>query len=57
MNQETKKWWASKSVWTAVVTVGVTIAKFYGAPIPVEIYGLLGALGLYSLRTADKPIA
>ncbi len=61
-NLETKKWYQSKTLWTALVAA---LLGVYGAigtvthlpGIPEWIYTLLGALGLYGLRTAEKPIA
>ncbi len=58
---DTKQWYESKTIWTAVIGALVGI---YGAissvhplpPIPSWIYSLLGAAGLYGLRTADTKI-
>lgn len=59
---ETKPWYQSKTIWTAVVggLLGV-----YGAisaihplpPVPSWVLTLLGSLGLYGLRTANTNIA
>lgn len=60
---ETKKWFQSKTIWTAVVTGVVGILQAVGTAtghpinIPTWVYDVLGAIGLYSLRTGDKPIA
>jgi hypothetical protein len=56
METQKKAWWMSKAIWTAVTTVAVGVARYYGVPIPAEVYALLGAVGLYSLRVGDKPI-
>lgn len=60
-NMETKNWYQSKGIWTAIIggLVGV-----YGAistihplpPIPQWVMTLLASMGLYSLRTADTKI-
>jgi hypothetical protein len=59
---DTKKWYQSKTIWTAVVTGIVGIVQAVGTAtghninIPTWVYDVLGAVGLYSLRTGDKPI-
>jgi hypothetical protein len=60
-NLENKKWYQSKTIWVAVVTAVLGLYTAIGAvvhlpPIPEWIYTLLAALGLYGLRTAEKPI-
>lgn len=58
---DTKPWYMSKGIWTAIVTgivgtyqaVSLTHAL---PPIPPFVFTLLGAMGLYALRTADKNI-
>lgn len=59
---ETKVWWQSKTLWTAIITVIITaynaIAPGQRWPtIPDAVYALLGAFGLYGLRTANTTIA
>ena len=59
---ETKKWYASKTLWTAIITVLVTayngVAPGQDWPaIPEAVYALLGAFGLYSLRVANTTIS
>lgn len=60
---ETKKWWQSRTLWIAVVTTlltGVeTIGPAVGHPIkiPPVVYQVLTAMGLYTARTAEKPIS
>lgn len=58
---ETKKWYVSKGVWTAIVTglmgIYVTIQSAAGLPaVPEWIFAILGGLGLYSRVVADKKI-
>lgn len=57
----TKKWWASKGVWTAVITVliaayGSAAVQFNLPHIPEWIFTLLGAASLYSRTTATDKI-
>jgi len=59
---ENKKWFQSKTVWTAVVggllSIYTAIGTIHPLPvIPEWIYTLLGAIGLYGLRTADSKIS
>ena len=60
---DTKKWYLSKTLWAAILYVVVggieTISSSIGTPItiPQLIKELLIGLGLYGLRTAQKPIA
>ena len=60
---DSKKWFQSKSVWTAILGVLIgaiqPISAAVGHPIvvPSWILEVLGGMGLYSLRTGDKPIA
>lgn len=63
MNEvKVKPWWTSKTLWAAVVTVLVTVYNAVadsqpGWPaIPEQIYALLGAVGLYGIRTASTTI-
>ena len=59
---ESKNWYKSKTIWAAVVggilgivqAVGVAIG--HPIVIPVYVYEILGALGLYGLRTSDTTI-
>lgn len=58
---ETKKWYTSKTVWTAVIggLVGLygAISSVHPLPaIPAWVYTVLGSMGLYGLRTADTKI-
>lgn len=58
---DTKTWYQSKTIWTAIVGALVGI---YGAistvhplpPIPTWVYTILGSMGLVGLRTADTKI-
>lgn len=60
---ETKNWYQSKGVWTAIIGVILgavqPISSAFGHPItiPVWVFELLGGMGLYTLRVGDKPIA
>lgn len=58
---DTKPWFQSKTIWTAVVAglLGLygAISSVHPLPlIPSWIYTLLSAVGLYGLRTADTKI-
>lgn len=58
---ETKAWYQSKTLWTAVVAglVGVygAVSQVHPLPaIPQWVLTLLAAMGLYGLRTADTKI-
>jgi len=59
---ETKKWYTSKSLWTAIIAGALGIAQAFGQAtghpivIPSWVYEILASVGLYSLRVADKPI-
>ncbi len=63
----TKKWYASKGVWTGIVTalfgiyaiVGQVAAAQFGhplPPVPPLVLTLLGAFGIYARATADAKI-
>lgn len=60
---DTKKWFQSKAVWTAIlgVLLGAVqpISSAFGHPIvvPAWVLEVLAGMGVYSLRTGDKPIA
>ena len=60
---ETKKWFKSKTLWCALVTsiLGAVqpMSTALGHPIsiPPWVLEVLGGLGLWGLRTGDKPIA
>lgn len=64
---DTKKWYQSKGVLTGIVTVLITayegtrgmIAPQFGwdlPEIPVFVYTVLGALGIYARKVASKKI-
>ena len=60
-NMETKDWYKSKGIWTAVVSGVIGLYQAVSLvhplpPIPTFVFTLLGAMGLYSLRTADAKI-
>ncbi len=55
---ETKPWYQSKTMWTAVIAALVGVYQAIGTihplpAIPDWIYSLLGAAGLVGLRTAN----
>jgi hypothetical protein len=58
-----KKWYQSKAIWAAVITAllggiqGVSQALGHPITVPNWVIDILIGLGLYGLRTADKPIA
>ncbi len=60
---ETKKWYQSKAVWSALVTALLgaiqPVSAAFGHPIavPLWIIEVLAGLGIYGIRTADKPVA
>lgn len=54
---ESKKWFLSKTIWVGVVAVLLaaysTAAVQFGLPaIPEWVFGILGALGIYTRSTA-----
>ena len=49
-----KKWYKSKTVWTAIVGAILAILTALEIPVPEYVFGVLGAFGLYSLRQAIK---
>ena len=52
---QNKKWYKSKTIWTAIVVCVVSIAGEFGIVIPESVFGVLAALGLYGVRDAvDK---
>ena len=60
--QTTKAWYKSRTVWTAIIGVLLgavqPISSALGTPVevPIWIYEILGAFGLYTLRAGDKSI-
>lgn len=60
---ETKKWYTSKSVWSAILMVIVggvqPISQAFGHPVEVPgwIINVLTGLGIYGIRTGDTPIS
>jgi hypothetical protein len=60
---DSKEWYKSRAIWTAIIGVilgGVQpISEAFGHPIVVPhwVFEILGGMGLYTLRTADKPIS
>jgi hypothetical protein len=62
MEETTKKWYASKTIWAGVVTVLIAAynagSTTFGWPVvPDWIFTLLGAIGIYSRVDAKKAIA
>lgn len=60
---ETKPWYKSRAIWSAIVTAALGIIQAVSAqtghpiPIPDYVYAVLAGMGIYTARTADKPIA
>lgn len=60
---DTKPWYQSKTIWTAIIGVLLgavqPISAAFGHPITVPnwVFEVLGAAGLYSVRTGSTPIA
>lgn len=62
----TKKWWESKTMWSAIIAVVIAFYNTWLAnqtnfgvnlpPIPEYVYGILGALGIYGRATANTTI-
>ena len=62
MEETSKKWFASKTIWAGIVTVLVAAynagSTSFGWPaVPDWIFTLLGAIGIYSRVEATKTIA
>lgn len=60
-NMDAKPWYQSKGVLTAIVSAVIGVYQAVSLihplpPIPPFVFTLLGAVGLYSLRTADTKI-
>lgn len=58
---ENKSWYKSKTVWAGVVAVilaayGTAAAQFGLPPIPEWVFGILGALGIYSRAVSNTTI-
>ena len=44
----------SRAVWTSIIMGVIGIADAFGVPIPKEIYGILGAFGIYTARVKKQ---
>lgn len=59
---DTKKWYLSKTIWTAVIAGILALIDAVGTAtghpivIPSYVYGILTSLGLYTSRTANSTI-
>lgn len=64
---ETKKWYQSKTIWSGIITILITVyntiqpllAQYFGIKLPVIpdwVYTILGALGIYGRVVANKKI-
>ena len=53
---DTKKWYQSKAVLTAIVAGVLGVLSAIGIAIPEFVYTILAAFGLYALRVGEKPI-
>jgi hypothetical protein len=51
-----KKWWASKTIWIAIVAGVLGILSAFGVPVPEWVIAILASLGLYTARTANTEI-
>ena len=47
-----KPWYKSKTIWTAIVAGIIGVAQAFGVTIPVWVFSVLAALGLYAVRSA-----
>ena len=47
-----KKWYESKTVWSALLMVFLAISEMFGLNFPKELYSILAGLGLYGIREA-----
>ena len=62
MSIEHKKWFKSKAVWSAILLVvvsgleGISTAVGHPIAVPGFVIQLLGAFGIYGLRSAKNPI-
>lgn len=58
---ETKPWYQSKSIWTAVIGALIGLYNAIGAvknlpPVPDWIFTILGAIGIYTRSTVTTKI-
>lgn len=51
-----KFWYQSKAIWTAIIVGVLGVVDAFGVPIPKELYTILAAFGLYSLRVAKTEV-
>lgn len=61
METKTIKWWQSRNVWVGVVAVLIagynSACTSFGLPvIPEFIYGILGAMGIYTRINATGAV-
>lgn len=61
MTPETKPWYLSKTLWSAILAIALTVYNAlapvqHWPEIPEQVYALLAAFGLYGLRTANTTI-
>ena len=47
-----KNWWESKTVWASILIGLFGVLSMLGYPIKPELIQIIGAFGLFSLRTA-----
>ena len=56
LQMESKKWYLSKTIWTAIIAGVIGVLEAFGISIPPQIITILVAFGLYSLRVATTGI-
>ena len=50
---EDKAWYLSKSMYAALIILGCVGYELYtGNPVPIFVFGLANALGIYGIRKA-----
>ena len=51
-----KKWYASKTIWAAIVTGIIGVLLAFGIEVPPWVITALAGLGVYGRATASKDI-
>ena len=51
-----KKWWFSKTIWAAIITIAFAVAKAFGIEIPDTVTEALIGLGLLFVRTSKQDL-
>ena len=47
-----KKWYQSKTIWTAIIGGIIGVVEAFGVTVPPELITILIAFGLYAIRDA-----